>query len=167
MGCDIHMFVEYKRKNDSNDWWWPFGGRISARRNYTLFGLLANVRGDGAKYPPRGLPTELGYEAKSHAYLFISENLSDEEGSVTLAKAQEWEKKCQCKIIYNGEKPTWVEHPDWHSHSWLTLEEYKTILEDYLSDKTHRESAYEAILAAMSKLAECGNDVRVVFWFDN
>jgi hypothetical protein len=28
-------------------------------------------------------------------------------------------------------KPTWVSGPDWHSHSWLSLEEYRQVLVKY------------------------------------
>jgi hypothetical protein len=167
MGADIHMFVEYKHK-DSNDWR-SFGGRISVRRNYTLFGLLADVRGKGVIYPQRGLPDDISYETKGYAYYFIAENPAQEERAVSIETAKEWEAKYESKIIYRDGKPTWVQHPDWHSYSWLTTKEFRAVLKKYNREipKDFAEFQYEAILSVMAKLGKHGQDVRVVFWFDN
>jgi hypothetical protein len=55
-----------------------------------------------------------------------------------------------------------IEHPDWHTPSWLTASELERCIdtEGYVDE-------YKAILAAMKSLESSGNDVRLVFWFDN
>ena len=48
MGCDIHLYIEYKSKKtefDGYDYGWQsFGGRINHGRNYAMFSLMANDR---------------------------------------------------------------------------------------------------------------------------
>ena len=57
MGCDIHVFVEYKLYG--GDRWSNFGGEFRLPRNYTLFGYLAGIRGYAdPKIPPRGMPKD-------------------------------------------------------------------------------------------------------------
>lgn len=81
MGCDIHMYVEFKRSNWSMETGWKCGDyfRITDPTNpdcepihidlfgdrcYSLFAVLANVRnrGYGEEYPyismPRGIPVD-------------------------------------------------------------------------------------------------------------
>lgn len=59
MGCDIHMMIEYSpyKRSDGEPSWSSFGGDFNPGRDYTMFGYLAGVRGDG---PPvvdlRGMP---------------------------------------------------------------------------------------------------------------
>lgn len=168
MGCDIHMFIEHKRKGDNN--WRPFGARFHGRRNYTLFGYLANVRGDGAIIEPRGLPEDIAYEAEGHAYHYITDTPNYEERCVSLITARQWEREYKCKIITNSEgKPTYVQNPDWHTYSWLTTKEFRAVLKKYNRQipKEFAEYEYEAILSAMAKLEKHNLDVRIVFWFDN
>lgn len=81
MGCDIHMHVEYRSRINNTTIKWCDGNlyevnkfhnsypddpkyiRVSLnneRRNYTLFGLLAGVRGQNIKpiASPRGFPKD-------------------------------------------------------------------------------------------------------------
>jgi len=48
MGCDIHLYIEYKSKKTEFDGydsgWQSFGKSINPGRNYAMFGLMANVR---------------------------------------------------------------------------------------------------------------------------
>ena len=73
MGCDIHTFIEYKHKQDTE---WKNGNLYtkgsegfektfmkSESRNYNLFTALANVRGTGGICDPRGLPNDVSREA--------------------------------------------------------------------------------------------------------
>src|SRR5207237_4553244 len=52
MGADIHGFLEYR----VGDRWFGIDDGWHPGRDYELFPLLANVRGQGALYPPRGIP---------------------------------------------------------------------------------------------------------------
>lgn len=133
MGCDIHVYIEYKKKTDEN--WKSFGGRINPGRNYKLFELMAGVRSDECPlFSPRGIPDQLGYYARQDNTYYITECIdnSDESRYITMEKATRWVDSGYSKFINNQEgKPTWVTDPDWHSHSWLNLEEYRQILEVY------------------------------------
>lgn len=65
MGCDIHLHVEIKIDGKWEHWSAPY-----VNRAYSLFGLMAGVRGDAAPlYEPRGFPedasaiTRMDYDA--------------------------------------------------------------------------------------------------------
>lgn len=61
---------------------------------------------------------------------------------------------------YEAEKK-YVSNPDWHTHSWLTADEFAVAIEG------SGEPEYEAILAAMRSFEAGGAQARIVFWFDN
>jgi hypothetical protein len=108
MGCDIHMYVEYKRKTSKEEKWEngdyfrlnPYHNEedepkynrleLHGNRNYTLFSTLAGVRDYTDQVKPvaeeKGMPND------------CSEYVKDE--------CKSWE-------------------GDGHSHSWLTLKELK------------------------------------------
>lgn len=174
MGCDIHMYVEYKRKNDSDKQFRNFGGRINPGRNYYMFGLLAKgVRSDNeAGFETKGLPDKdsLGWRTSDDAFIRINDKYAEEDDNYcTLEDARKWAKYGRKIYNYNDE-PTWVDHPDWHSHTWLTSLEYSSVIDKY---NTHPEAAkykeaeYEAVLAVLNSLENNGMETRVVFWFDN
>lgn len=55
MGCDIHLYVEYKM----NDHWFTILKNGFMPRAYRTFNALAGVRGEGAPvYPLRGFPSD-------------------------------------------------------------------------------------------------------------
>ena|SRR6478752_3461864 len=152
MGCDIHMYVEYKRKD--SDRWSYFGKRINPGRNYRIFTNLASVRGESDN-KPKGMPEDAGYASRNDNIMYISD--VESENSVTREKANRWVNDGYSKIV--DEK--WVTNPDWHSHSWATIEEMKSALGD------SEEPEYRALIAAMESFRLSGYDVRVVYWFDN
>jgi len=172
MGCDIHMYVQYREKervNTKYDWWDGFGSRFGSR-NYTLFGILAGVRDPNVKhsYDPKGIPTfGLCYEIEDDLYLRIREdNIPSYDGSCTLEDAKRWGRP----IINDSEgKPIKTPHPDWHSHSWLTVDELKQAFKWYKKESGYKlDVEYRAMIKAMEVLKDDGkNDVVVVFWFDN
>jgi len=180
MGCDIHMFVQYRnierakknKKEGRNDYWWGFGGHLNPGRNYTLFGILAGVRDNpmdkDKMFYPKGLPGfELSYEALDSLYLYIrEEDECDEEGSCTLAQAQRWGKYI---INDSSGKPWRTLHPDWHSHTWLTTQELVQTYRWYKKETGHAPGLeYRVLLKMMKDLENKGeNEVVVVFWFDN
>ena len=141
MGCDIHLYIEYKNKmvafDGYKDSWHSFGKQINPGRNYAMFALMANVRNhysDG-KLPvlvePRGMPEDVGYIAKDDNQMYISEDEGD--NYVTMETANRWVESGSSKFVNNQEgKPTWVTDPDAHSHSWLTTSEFETIINNYL-----------------------------------
>jgi len=185
MGCDIHMYVEYTNKERKKEileegkppYWSNFGDRFNPGRNYTMFAVLAGVRGHYKdSFEPKGkIPMdEMGWASRDDAYIYISKEPIEGEYSVNEEKALQWGKRGYEVIRRNG-KPTWVENPDLHSHSWMSPEELERAFEIYkvhASEEWDQEMgvplAYEALLSAMKVLEGGGeNEVRIVFWFDN
>lgn len=161
MGCDIHCYIECKRKDSK---YWYLFGNMNPGRNYTLFSVLAGVRGDESPlYPVRGIPSDLGMLVSSYYWLYISENYPNDEGNCSREKAENYVRHGS---HYNQDR-TRVSHPDWHSHSWLSTTEFSTVLDQYRTIPLHHPiPEYRAILAAMQVLNE-EYEVRIVFWFDN
>ena len=156
MGCDIHLYIEYKNKKVAfdgyKDNWHSFGQRINPGRNYAMFALMANVRNhysDG-KLPvlvePRGIPDDAEYYSSGDDRIYISEEKYDGEHSVTMERAKSWVESGRSKFINNQKgEPTWVTDPDNHSHSWLTTSEFETIINNYLELEAgwHKERVAE------------------------
>lgn len=190
MGADIHMYVEYRNKKQAKEretrgdgpYWVSYGDGMNPGRNYTMFAVLAGVRGQYAEsFEPKGkIPRELmGWSAGCDAVMYIYNKNDEDKGwdnYVTLEKATEWSKYGN-KITYdrNGE-PSAVEHPDWHSHSWMSIKELEKAYKIYAkkASKEWNEKItkppveWMALLASMKALEDDGeNEVRVVFWFDN
>lgn len=119
-------------KEKEQSCWYSFGC-LSLCRNYSVFSQLAGVRGNAEPIVPlRGFPDDSGWQAQ-HDNAWI-----------------------------NDEDRTFISHPDWHSHSWLTPEEFAQAINDI--DVT---PDYVACLAAMMALHNRGWKSRIVFWFDN
>lgn len=170
MGCDIHLYVEYRQKSTSN--WTAFSRRLSMARDYLIFAIMAEgVRLEVSEaFSARGLPVDIAWHAEGDSRLYITDDGLG-EGETTLAQALNWEKQ-GCKIIYNrGGKPTWVTNPDHHSHSWLSTQEFKKSIDIY--KERPKEAEYEldvdytAVLALLEHFESRGYKARVVFWFDN
>jgi hypothetical protein len=195
MGCDIHMYVEYRQTFASQraQWeryrpgqefvedrpapWFSFGSRINPGRDYGLFGLLAGVRAGSALIEPRGVPEDMSWVASSDYWCWIDYGESGD--GVRPEKVAEWVRygrktkgsykpsvlhDASGERIYGKEhegKPTHVEHPDWHTPSWLTLAEFERALGQGC------DIEYRALLAAMKELERGGQETRVIFWFDN
>jgi len=86
-------------------------------------------------------------------------------GTCTHAEAERWHARGRPYVMRDG-KPVMVEHPDWHTPSWLTADEWEAALK-LAGVGPKAEAEYHAILAAMRALEAAGNAARVVFWFDN
>lgn len=193
MGCDVHFYLEYCSKERREEvlagkengrgekvtmYWQSLGGQLSMGRNYTMFGFLSQgVRSDFSDgFAPKGLPTDgMSWGTEVDAYLTINDKYAEDDNDghyCTLANAERWATHGN-KIYYNSDGTPWrVDHPDWHSHSWLTIEEYEQALGHYNKLKDTDEywgvpEAYNAVLAAMKSLENDGFYTRVVFWFDN
>jgi hypothetical protein len=159
MGCDIHSLAE--RRNNDGDLepiiifeerypgytteWEPFRSR-----NYSIFSFLAGVRNYGPQIvpfsEPRGLPDD------SHSINYMYEKYRqiciDEDDDI--CSFEDWES-------------------DYHSHSWLTIEELVNF--DY-SKKASPNQTYRQFLEITDYFEELQKCVdrgaeRIVFWFDN
>ena len=140
MGCDIHLYIEYKSKKTEfdgyNPGWQSFGGSINPGRNYAMFALMADVRNYGDDKLPvlverRGMPDDAGYTATDNNRIYISETKS--EDYVSMETAKRWVKSGSSKFINDKDgNPIWVTNPDAHSHSWLTTSEFESVINKYL-----------------------------------
>lgn len=192
MGCDCHMYVEHRPKEKKRDYdkeWDSFGARINPGRNYALFDAIAGVRGNELQlFKPRDIPDDLAYHASGDYWLYINYLHPDAEweGSTSPSRAESYiNSGCRTKgsfeptLSQQGDviteigaehrgKPTHVEHPDWHTHTWLTPQEFAAALDKVEGSSDWGVGAkYWALLAAMQELERRGEEVRIVIWFDN
>lgn len=158
MGCDIHCYIEYKKPEW--DSWSNFGGRINPGRNYHLFAKLAGVRNYDEItdfIQPRGIPEDAAYASATDNQLYVSD--IEQDGNCTRDRAEMWVASGCSK--YTDDRKMFVTNPDWHSHSWLDVNEFGGAIEG-----TGRVE-YSVILEAMRAFEDMGYTSRLVFWFDN
>lgn len=173
MGCDIHAYVEYVafKSHDDTDYWKCLISNAGSR-DYTFFSLLADCgRGyHSPVIPNRGFPEgECSYVVREAYYLQVSDEFADHEGYVSIEQADSWVKSGLSQEVATSGSTRLVTHPDWHSVSWLTYEEFAqviatwlTLAPDYMYDPE-----WDAMLVAMRTLEDRGHKTRLVFWFDN
>lgn len=143
-----------------------------------MFGYLTNgiVRYDpNLKFgiDPKGLPKDnLSYDVQNACRLYITEK-GEGDNETTMENALKYNEKYGCKLYYSErdkEKPLFVDSPDLHSHSWLSLTEYEMLIDEM--KKNEDEDVYVnvqflAVLDLMKSLENNGMKTRFVFWFDN
>jgi hypothetical protein len=163
MGCDIHLYIEHKHKDSEIGWWRSFGGEHRLDRDYGMFARMANVRnyGNGITpiFKPRGLPSDISWEAKDGNRILIIDSDEAGEKEVTREQAERWVNSGSSKLDGGFH----VTNPDWHSHSWLTSQEFEQCIDSFDSASTD----YKAVLAVMRSFESEGEVTRLVFWFDN
>lgn len=172
MGCDIHMFVEYRKVGDIGQWeaderqqaehdygdngeieYTHYGDCDQIGRDYKLFGFLAGVRGGMSSciFDPRGMPEDASDYVK--------------------AACEKW-------------------GVDGHSHHYLTFTELYRVIDEYRAseveearqdkqDTSEAKRVYQNLLDYIEEgrakrkhlcpegLFDLEADARVVFWFDN
>lgn len=166
MGCDIHLFIEYRNSKKARRWESLSFREMDLHRNYRTFAAMAGVmlRDDSNVdfQPPRGLPKGCSNWVRGrNELLVVDRNIHIGGGEVSRADAEAWINRGLSKCT-NADR-AYITHPDWHSHSWLSPDEYQRALEaaeNPLPD-------YRAVLAALRSLEQSGCEARVVFWFDN
>lgn len=175
MGADIHCYIEHGRRRKDHDGegekvhWSSFNySGLNPGRHYEIFGALAGVRcSENQMFELRGLPDDVSYGAASDNQLYVvadDDPSAEHEKFASRSNAESWVNSSWGSRWVNDEK-TIVTHPDWHSHSWLTPAEWRQVIEaeyPYAPD-----DEYFALAAAMEELEQRGNEVRIVFWFDN
>ena len=155
MGCDIHLYIEKRRKKEGAEWDnVPFRDRFSDRC-YDMFAKLADVRNELKieHLPIRGLPNDLADRAFDAAYISLGE-CPDNADSVLV------------------ERYGWAHFvdPDIHSPNWCTPKEMTKAVEDVFKfDKdTAQYVDWLALAHYMTAIESTGNyECRAVFWFDN
>ena len=161
MGCDIHLYPEARRLPDGE--WFSVAGSMNPGRDYDLFGKIAGLRSsEPSMYEVRGLPGQLGFWARSDNQIFIT---ADGGGDyATLAEAERWVASGSSE--WTDERKVFVTHPDWHSHTHLSVAEMRSALEAP-SKWGERDVEYWGVLAMMEEIERRGHEGRFVIWFDN
>lgn len=164
MGCDIHIYPEYSSfRSGAKDYWQNFATNMNPGRDYELFGALAGIRGfPGPIVPIRGLPDDLAMMTKWDNTIWVSETKPDTENHCSRENAESWVKTGGSSWIDDTKDA--VTHPDHHSHTWLTVEEFRAAIALVGRDV---EMTYYALLAALDEIEKRGGKTRVVMWFDN
>jgi len=149
MGCDICCYLEAEVPDDDyrgtlflgEVGYYTIGGR-----NYTLFGLLAGVRGDYGVEPvvePRGFPKEASTELLNRFYLTIVDKDKPHtywrevrEGDPVLGKGK------RVSVEHPPKSPPYLIHDtDFHTPSYIYLDELREVCRVYkkLSKKDFNE----------------------------
>lgn len=139
MGCDIHAFIEYAYDGDnfSNSF---SDGELNFGRDYTLFSLIAGVRGmEKPIVLPRGFPDDC--IAKGDAKLFKSN----------------W-------IVADKYKDY---GSDAHTPTWLTLDELKKIRAKYIRIQLEFNSISDAATWALVNDDNVMNSIFTYSFGDN
>lgn len=173
MGCDIHAYIDYTAPFNPEDRCCGLG-RIRICRDYVLFGIVAGIRSDTRPVvEPKGMPTVYSYEVQQDYLLWINDHGKEDEpdGTCSSADAKKWVERGQSEYALDGK---FITAPDWHTHTWLTLEELKEVRTRYkkAADRDYSPEVtlveIDAIIGAMSGLAKHkGYIPRLVIWFDN
>ena len=173
MGCDIHAYLDViEAEPDPNSnyagWVSTFASDLSLGRDYSLFGVLAGVRGGTAVFTPRGLPPfeELGFRTRAEYWLDITDTppceYCGECNHVTPNDVKAWGGRT---LTYKD--TTYCQHPDWHTPSWLYHHELEEVVEAYPEDKKYLTNL-TGVMALMKTLnGRKRKRSRLIFWFDN
>ncbi len=192
MGCDIHLYIEYKRPQENKESYDSFGSSIYMGRNYHLFGLLARgVRYSSDKsFEPRGLPPikELSIDVRERAFVHVvheddpfydKDIMSASDDCITAEQALKFYQNKRDALVYSDSgKLVLAYAPYTHSHSWLTPDEFRKCCSNYLiecedfsdelhADKPELQLEWSAVLNTLDFFIKKGCDARIVFWFDN
>lgn len=173
MGCDIHVYVEaWKGEEPTSEYGFTaLFPKIYLDRDYAMFARLANVRGSHENaLPLRGLPSIIGYRARGDNILYVSKNGRGGEKHVHEDDALRWVESGSSKVAWTRGDGTIgaVTDPDWHSHTWMTPDEWDAAIRDREAEEAWPLSVgYHIISDMMNGLRKRGHNARVVFWFDN
>jgi hypothetical protein len=196
MGCDIHLYTEKIKSVNGVDKWvncdhWklnPYFGddeyepeleliSLYSGRNYTLFGVLAGVRGRDEICPPRGLPDDVSDIVKknsdrwdgdghSHSYFTLDE-LKEYYKNNSHTSHNGFLNKRQIKELdEDGITPySWSEWsgPNLQYREWKEDSSLKPLVESL--DKRMRDEFW--VQEEVEDTSKWDSKIRVVFWFDN
>jgi len=177
MGCDIHLHVEYKNKNQKSwDKSWQtlaFDG-LYISRDYALFTLMADVRNYDDVTPvayAQGVPTDMHWGTKGKYVLHVDSKNSNREGSCSLEFAEKWINTGQSHVVNKEcvktdeevKEGDFISSPDWHSASYMDIKEVRAVNKRL----PYCNPSFKAVIGAMGALERSGYETRIVFWFDN
>lgn len=143
MGCDIHAHVEYY---DTRCGQVEFNravchsANIFMGRNYTLFNLLAGVRGIGGPlFDTRGIPDRpcLSFDVENKYYLTVVDDLPKVPGTNNFSYENYVLREEAERLVASGSSTFHVDNhkisnPNWHTPSFLFMKELIEIRRHYL-----------------------------------
>lgn len=143
MKTNIYCYIDCKDEKDHT--WIRNFAKISVKSNNLLFGLLADVReksislyGKELLVSPRGLPKDLSLIVEHDCYLSVVED-NDKvilyDNQCFYSNAKNWVEQKASIWVNNKSKIT---NPDYHTHSYLFLDELKIIQERYSNLISHK-----------------------------
>lgn len=169
MGCDIHMFIEYKigdgawvadknhvRIEEDEDYSY-IRDASSTGRDYDFFAALAGVRGDGPD--AKGLPEDVSEIIKQ-----ASEDYGVDGHSHSYNSLQEFKKIYKAltrKVKSKSKKIEPIAFSDDYSHGFLNLIAYCE--KEVIRLKTELAAEYHLLGSNITPTVEC----RLVYYFDN
>lgn len=181
MGCDIHLKVERRRRNnpypnEKNEWYstGSYNGEFSSR-SYGMFARMAGVRdyNDNKMFEPRGLPEGMCWATQRAFYMLATDNKDAAEWGehyCLKSHAEKWIEDGYTQWV--DENHRYVINPDHHSHSWLTTQELRQCFDDcfIMEDGTFSGDYVDWLgLVSLCEGIESTDEYecRVVFAFDN
>lgn len=147
MGCDIHAYLEYYHTELDNDYSMSYASEIFFGRNYSLFNLLAGVRGVcGPVFAVRGVPKspKLSFDVDRKYYLSVVDVASNpmsfypHSNYILREDAEKLVLDGSTKFDATQEK---VVVPAWHSTSYLNKHELMEVRRNYLIHAIEYESS--------------------------
>jgi hypothetical protein len=127
MGTDIHGFIDYD--DPTNPTYCHHFAKMQLSRDYWMFILLASVRGDSIQkqqgLPAKGLPSQISWEIRDELYLkIVQDNNPLTEAGIGYIGETEANK-------YKRVDKYYCENPDWHSISYVSIEELDAVFSKY------------------------------------
>jgi hypothetical protein len=162
------------------------------KRNYALFDALGaqppySTKDKKPLIMPRGLPSPISFMVSERYYCVVSDpnfkdlhldSTGEFQAEVTQQQAEEWIRKglshygkrvTNSTALYGSPERKRVSNADWHSASWLFLDEIHHCLQHFgLSvDETPIEFQIITEILASFETKLGHRFVRLVYWFDN
>lgn len=168
MGCDIHGYIERRKKGTDDRW--ELACAVNGGRNYTFFGLLNNVREELAVFPDRGFPEDASYDLQNineqwasdgHSHSYITrEEVEKAASSETLVEITRYWPKQNLERLKNGDWEAMYPCCGGTSNPDLERATLRVPL-----DAVGVRYEFNQILDDMKRFPEY--ETRFVFWFDN
>jgi hypothetical protein len=180
MGCDIHGYIDYDQEINKDRIYTRGFAKVNIDRNYALFTVLAGVRAGWDENPknigsPNGIPENRSWTIDWDLFVRVDDEYPDQDHTCSTKEAESWA-RCNSHLMHQGykdEEKLYVLHPDWHSHSYMSIQELSTAIRKYnaICKKAGWDGTapadIKAVLASMRALKAQGLEPRFVFWFDN
>lgn len=200
MGTDIHAYLEIEKTNvdyyrGEESKFHDLFCEISFTRDYLLFDLLAGVRGQisDAVFEPRGFPSKASFQVVNEYSYRVVHHSDPQKDEMPFEEASSKVSRGWCHWV--GTSHQRISNPDWHTPSYLYVDELRKVKDVYKEKKLQEFEAVAKFLFAMSKevnvkeLLSAEDDYmfeldaviammetleknktvkcRLVFWFDN